>query len=253
MDGHNSGSKRRYRITISVIIPVYNEERRINRTIRSVVELQEKANESLEVIVVDGNNGSTIDCIENQEVIKLTSDKGRAAQMNKGASIATGDILLFLHADTTLPDNGFEKIRAAIASGKYVGGAFNLLTKSLNIYMKYIYYTHYLRSRLSKLPYGDQAIFIRKDYFHRLGGYQEIPLMEDVELMKRIKKNKGKICILKERVRASTRRYEEEGYLHTLLRNNKLRFLYFFGVSPEKLVKWYPDTRRGKKTKPTGQ
>jgi rSAM/selenodomain-associated transferase 2/rSAM/selenodomain-associated transferase 1 len=233
---------------ISVIIPVFREEDRINATIGALVKM--KGDHSVEIIVVDGDpNGSTIQCINHPTVITMTALKGRAIQMNKGAAKAGGDILLFLHADTTLPEKGFDKIIAVMETGKYVAGAFNYNIETRNLFLRFNYYTSYLRSKISRIVYGDQGIFIRKDYFEKIGGYPEIPIMEEVELMKKIKKNKDKIYILKERVKTSARRYEEEGIIYGWLRNHRMRILYFFGVPPERLVKHYPDTRKKKQNK----
>jgi rSAM/selenodomain-associated transferase 2/rSAM/selenodomain-associated transferase 1 len=235
-------------IKISVIIPVSREEDRINATIDSLVKME--CNHSVEIIVVDGDpSGSTIQCIKEPTVITMTAEKGRAIQMNKGAARAAGDILLFLHADTTLPEKGFDKIKAVIETGKYAAGAFNYDIDSRDLFLRFIYYTSYLRSKISRIAYGDQGIFIRKDYFEKIGGYPEIPIMEEVELMKKIKKNKDKIYILKDGVKTSTRRYEEEGIIYGWLRNHRMRVLYFLGVPPERLVKYYPDTRRKKQNK----
>jgi rSAM/selenodomain-associated transferase 2/rSAM/selenodomain-associated transferase 1 len=235
-------------IKISVIIPVFKEEDRINDTIASLLKM--KGNHSVEIIVVDGGPcGSTIQCIMEPTVILMTAEKGRAKQMNKGAAKAAGDILLFLHADTILPEKGFDKIISVMDTGKYVAGAFNYDIESRNLFLRFIYYTSYLRSKISRITYGDQGIFIRKDYFEKIGGYPEIPIMEEVELMKKIKKNKDKIYILKDGVKTSARRYEEEGIIYGWLRNHRMRILYFFGVSPGRLVKYYPDTRRKKQNK----
>lgn len=235
-------------IKISVIIPVFKEEDRINAAIDSLVKM--KGDHPVEIIVVDGApDGSTIQCIKEPTVITMTAGKGRAVQMNKGAAKAAGDILLFLHADTTLPEKGFDKIKAVMETGKYAAGAFNYDIDSRNLFLRFIYYTSYLRSKISRITYGDQGIFIGKDYFEKIGGYPEIPIMEEVELMKKIKKNKDKIFILKDGVKTSARRYEEEGIIYGWLRNHRLRILYFFGVSPQRLVKYYPDTRRKKQSK----
>ena len=228
---------------------MFQEEDRINATIRSLREI--KKNHPLEIIVVDAkSSGSTVGAIDDPAVIRLTSEKGRAWQMNKGAAAASGDILLFLHADTTLPENGFAKITEVMESGQYVAGAFNFATESKNLFLKHIYYTSYLRSKISRIPYGDQAIFIRRDYFQKIDGFPEIPIMEDVALMKKIKKNRDKIHILKDKVKTSTRRYEEEGFIYGWLRNHRVRILYFLGVPPERLLKYYPDTRRKKQIRP---
>lgn len=230
-------------IKISIIIPVFKEEDRINATIGSLVKM--KGDHSVEIIVVDGDpSGSTIQCINHPTVITMTTLKGRAIQMNKGAAKAAGDILLFLHADTTLPEKGFDKIKTVMETGKYVAGAFNYDIDSQNLFLRFIHYTSYLRSKISRIAYGGQGIFISRDYFEKIGGYPEIPIMEEAELMKKIKKNKDKIYILKDRVKTSTRRYEEEGNIYGWLRNHRMRILHFFGVTPERLVKHYPDTRR---------
>jgi len=235
-------------IKISVIIPVFKEEDRIKITIASLVKM--KGDHPVEIIVVDGDSsGSTIRCIHEPTAILMTTGKGRAIQMNKGAAKAAGDILLFLHADTILPEKAFDKIKAVMGTGKYVAGAFNYNIESRNLFLRFIYYTSYLRSKISRITYGDQGIFIRKDYFEKIGGYPEIPIMEEVELMKKIKKNKDKIYILKDGVKTSARRYEEEGIIYGWLRNHRMRILYFFGFSPERLVKYYPDTRRKKQNK----
>ncbi len=237
--------KRGIAIKISVVIPVFDEADIINTTIRSILEM--KGTEPVEIIVVDGDSsGSTIDGIIHESVIRLISPKGKAVQMNKGASKASGDILLFLHADTFLPERGFQKIKAVMESGKYVAGAFSYAVESRNLFLRHIYYTSYLRSRMSRIAYGDQGFFIRKDYFEKISGYPEIPLLEDAALMKRIKENKDKICILKDGVKTSTRRYEEEGMIYGYLRNHIIRILYHFGVSSFRLAKLYPDTRRKK-------
>ena len=233
---------------ISVIIPVFKEEDRINATIGSLVKM--KGDHSIEIIAVDGDpNGSTVQCINHPTVITMTTPKGRAMQMNKGAAKASGDILLFLHADTILPETGFDKIKAVMETGKYVAGAFNYDIDSANLFLRFIYYTSYLRSKTSRIAYGDQAIFIRRDYFEKIGGYPEIPIMEEVELMKKIKKNKDKIYILKDGVKTTASRYEEEGIIYGWLRNHRMRILYFFGVPPHRLVKYYPDTRSKKQNK----
>jgi rSAM/selenodomain-associated transferase 2 len=228
-----------------VIVPVFDEADGINGTIGALKELNKNGDGFTEIIVVDGHpEGNTVKCIEDEDVITLKSAKGRSVQMNAGAKRAKGDILLFLHADTFMPEQGFQKIKETMANGAYVGGAFNYDTTGLNWFMKHIYLTSWLRSRLTRIAYGDQAIFMRKDYFEQLGGYPEVPLMEEIELMKQIKKNKYKIHILPDKVKTSARRYDEEGHVFGWLRNHKIRFLYWLGVPLEKLTKLYPDTRR---------
>lgn len=222
----------------SVIIPVLNESKIINSTIDHIFAIDKK--NECEVIVVDGNpQKNTIKAINNKRVICLGSLKGRARQMNKGASVARGDILIFLHADTKLPENAFDKVAQAIENKKYVAGAFSLGIDSTNIILKFIAFTSNFRVHFSRVPYGDQAIFIRRDYFNEIGGYSNIPLMEDVDLMKRIKKHKKKIYIIRDRVMTSARRWKQYGIIYTNLMNHLVRTLYFLGVHPDKLVKLY--------------
>jgi rSAM/selenodomain-associated transferase 2 len=159
--------------------------------------------------------------------------------MNAGAVVARGEILIFLHADTRLPPGALKKINTVLENEKYVGGAFDLRIDSDRLFLKYIAARASLRSRLNRIPYGDQAIFIRKNYFDKIGRFKEIPLMEDVELMRRIKRRGDKIFILRDRVKTSARRWEREGVFYTTLKNQMLVNLYYLGVSPDKLAKYY--------------
>jgi rSAM/selenodomain-associated transferase 2 len=196
--------------------------------------------ESFEIIVVDGDRErDTLKAIQSNRVIKIFSEKGRAKQMNAGASIAKGEILIFLHADTELPTHALKKIESVIEKRGYTAGAFDLGIQSKKLIFKVIAFLGSLRSRLNRIPYGDQAIFLRREYFNKIGGYKEIPLMEDVELMRRIKRSGKKIWILYDRVMTSPRRWEKEGVIYCILRNWVLQGLYFLGVSPHKLVNFY--------------
>ena len=232
---------------ISVIIPVLHESTVINNLIDHITDVASDVNH--EIIIVDGDPiGDTIAAIQNGNVKKLKSDKGRAIQMNTGAKVANGDILLFLHADTRLPKNAFIKILSALNQTKYVAGAFRLGIDSSKFAYKLISYWALLRSMIVKIPYGDQAIFIRRDYFHKIGGYKAIPIMEDLELMNRIRKLRDEIRILPECIRTSARRWKKEGIVYCSLRNLLISNLYYLGIPPEKLVKFYKDNHNGKKT-----
>ncbi len=222
----------------SIIVPVLHESDKINFLIGHINSLE--CSEEVEVVVVDGSAGEdTIEAIKSEGVIKLRAEKGRGKQMNAGASIAGGEILIFLHADTELPAGAFAKIDAAMKHEKYVGGAFELRIKSEKFLYRLLARLASIRCRLTKIPYGDQAIFIRSNYFKRIGGFKEIPLMEDVELMRRIKRIGDKICILKDHVSTSARRWNEEGFFFGLLRNAILFVLYILGVSPHRLARFY--------------
>jgi rSAM/selenodomain-associated transferase 2 len=223
---------------ISVIIPVLNERAHIHKCLENL-QTQGLA-DSRQIIVVDGDaEGSTIDLVRDGEVLCLKSAPGRGRQMNAGAAVADGEILLFLHVDTVLPAGALENISGIMATQKYVAGAFDLAIDSKRLFLKYIAFRARCRSRQNRIPYGDQAIFIRRDYFERLGGFSEIPIMEDVDLMRRIKKDRQKIHILRDRVLTSPRRWEAEGPLYTTMRNQFLLSLYYLGVSPERLSRLY--------------
>jgi rSAM/selenodomain-associated transferase 2 len=222
----------------SFIIPVYREGQIINQTIHNIRGL--KGSAAVDIIVVDGNSEQdTIKEIKFPDVKKIVSARGRGKQMNAGAAQTVGDILIFLHADTHLPDNALTLIEAALAGKVFVAGAFDLGIDSGRFAFRIIEKMASWRSRLTRIPYGDQAIFIRGDYFKSLGGFQSIPIMEDVELMRRIKRNNDRIAILRERVRTLPRRWETEGIIFCTLRNWLLITLYLLGVKPETLVRFY--------------
>jgi len=223
---------------ISVIVPVLHEADSINSLIQHLYA--QDFREDYEIIVVDGDpDDETIGAIQHTEVKSIISASGRARQINAGADIATGDILLFLHADTRLPSGALQKISSVMEQERYVAGAFNLGMDSNSIALRIIARLGSLRSRLTRIPYGDQAIFIRRNYFSKLGCYRDIPLMEDVELMRRIKRSGDKIFIIPDRVTTSARRWETEGIIYCSLRNVIISNLYYMGVSPRKLVKYY--------------
>jgi rSAM/selenodomain-associated transferase 2 len=227
----------------SIIIPVLHETERINDLIGHLRQVDPEKRS--EIIVVDGApEKDTLQAIQDDKVIGISSEKGRAKQMNAGASIAKGEVLIFLHADTELPSRALKKIEAVIEKRGLMAGAFDLGIQSNQLIFKVIAFLGSLRSRLNRIPYGDQAIFLRRKYFNNVGGYKEIPLMEDVELMWRIKRMGGKVWILNDRVMTSPRRWEEEGLVFCILRNWTLQILYFLGVSPHKLVNFYKSTFR---------
>jgi rSAM/selenodomain-associated transferase 2 len=224
--------------SLSIIIPVLNEASVINRTIARLMNV--KRNGIIEIIVVDGSpDKGTIRTIESKEVIKLASPKGRGVQMNAGAVAATGDILLFLHADTILPHHSCDDIFFALKKSDAVGGAFRLGIRSRRGAFRLIEFVANIRTHISRIPYGDQAIFIRSNFFHKVGGYKEIPIMEDVELMRRIKQTGNGIIILPAQVQTSARRWEKEGVVYGTLRNWSLMTLFLLGASPETLAKFY--------------
>jgi rSAM/selenodomain-associated transferase 2 len=228
---------------LSVIIPVYREAGRINDTLEHLLGLPGQAD--TEILTVDGDlEGRTLAAIRAPAVRKIASSKGRGTQMNAGAREAAGEILFFLHADTRLPPNALNAIGQTLQSEDYVAGAFDLSIDSDRLAFRVIEKIACWRSRLTRIPYGDQAIFIRRDYFRSMGGFQDIPIMEDVDLMRRIKKKGGKIHILRYRVKTSARRWEQEGILYGTLRNWLLVSLFCAGIKPERLARFYaPNTQ----------
>ena len=222
----------------SIIVPVLHEAPGINDLIGHLREL-ELAEES-ELIVVDGSEKEdTRRAITEGKVQCITSLPGRAIQMNAGASVAAGDILIFLHADTRLPNDALRRIGRVMEDKGILGGAFDLGIDSPRWIYRSIAAIASFRSRLTRIPYGDQAIFIRRDIFLRLGGYPEIPIMEDVAFMRRIRQEGGRIHIIPRCVTTSPRRWEQEGVLHTTLRNWLLLLAYCLGAAPETLAKYY--------------
>jgi rSAM/selenodomain-associated transferase 2 len=226
----------------SIILPVLNEADVINPLLDHLEALEGCGH--CEFIVVDGSSdGDTIKAVTRQGVRCVKSPQGRASQMNAGAAIAAGEILIFLHADTRLPRQAIGLISKVMTRQTLIGGAFDLRIGSERPILKIIARIASIRSRLMRIPYGDQAIFIRRDCFNRLGGYPEIPLMEDVALMRRIKRAGERIGFIPEPVITSARRWEHEGALYTTLRNWMLLGAYTAGMAPDKLAKYYKPAR----------
>lgn len=225
---------------ISIIIPVFQEEKIICETLDTLRNLNDNA--AAEIIVADGDpHKRTIQAISGRPLVKtLAAPKGRSRQMNAGAKIAQGEILLFQHADTRLPEDALTRIRQAVKNRKIAAGAFELGIDAPNPAFRVIEWMASCRSRLTRIPYGDQAIFIRHPLFRELGGYQPLAIMEDINLMQRIKKCGSNIEIIRQKVHTSPRRWEKEGILACTLRNWLLSSAYYIGVPPEKLIKYYP-------------
>jgi rSAM/selenodomain-associated transferase 2 len=192
------------------------------------------------VIVVDGgSDDATMQVAARVSGVRLlTSPRGRARQMNAGARAAQGDTLLFLHADTWLPEGGLGAIAAALDDARVVGGRFDVRFDSPRPVLRMIAFFMNLRSRASGISTGDQAIFVRREVFETMGGYPDMPLMEDIELTRRLKR-RGRLAALPSRVTTSARKWEREGALRTMTLMWALRFLYMVGVSPARLHRWY--------------
>ena len=228
----------RKRAEISIILPVLNEASAINATITHL--RARAADEPVEIIVVDGDPaGSTVSQLRDPGVMTAVSPPGRAIQMNRGAGLASGEVLLFLHADTLLPPDALVLVKAALQDRRIGAGAFELGIDSPRPVFRLTERYVSCRTRLTRVPFGDQAIFIRRSYFESLGGFREIPIMEDVDLMKRIRRRGDRISILPAKVRTSARRWEREGILPCTFRNWTLQLAFALGVKPERLARWY--------------
>jgi rSAM/selenodomain-associated transferase 2 len=225
-------------MSLSVIVPALNEELGIGATLRRARQPGVR-----EIIVVDGGSvDGTRAVAHGLADVVLSAPRGRAAQMNAGAARAGGDILLFLHADTLVPDGFAQAIAAACGKPGVIGGRFDVALTPSSPLLRLTGELMNWRSRLSRVATGDQGIFIRRDVFARLGGYAEIPLMEDIDLSRRMKRA-GRIACLRQRVTTSARRWQTHGVLRTILLMWSLRALYFFGLPPARLRWLYDDAR----------
>ena len=226
---------------ISVIVPVYREGESINGLVGSLLgDLRQDD----EILVIDGAPGlDTLQAMRSHMPVRLASPPGRAVQMNVGAEHARGDILIFVHADTLLPDGWRDMVVQTFSDARIVAGAFDLTIESQAPWFRVIEKTANLRTRFTRVPYGDQALFFRTDYFRSLGGFPEIAIMEDVAIMTEIRRRKDRIVLLDARVRTSARRWRKEGVICGTLRNWGLRILYHLGVDPGVLVRFYRKNR----------
>ncbi|MGR9106871.1 MAG: TIGR04283 family arsenosugar biosynthesis glycosyltransferase [Gammaproteobacteria bacterium] len=222
-------------LTLSVIIPVLNESTLIASTLAN---LEIQADESVEIIVVDG--GSTdrsVELARQTSARVLVKVGGRAIQMNHGAKHARGCCLLFLHADTRLPLDGLKILQQCVAR-QCVWGRFDVRLSGRNPLFRLIESGINLRSRLTGMASGDQGIFVMRRVFEQIGGFPNIPLMEDIALSKRLKKISEPLC-LRQKATTSSRRWERHGIVRTILLMWTLRVLFFSGVKPERLARWY--------------
>ncbi len=230
-------------MTISVIIPTLNEEAVLAKTLARTSVLQAD-----ELIVVDG--GSTDHtvpiaqafCANIQNAQFIAAPRGRARQMNEGAKASRGDVLLFLHADTQLPEHARRLIDSAFSDLTVVAGRFDVHFDSSSPWSRIISAFMNRRSRLTGMSTGDQALFVRRQVFEQLGGFADIPLMEDIDFSRRLKRAGG-TAALRDTVTTSFRRWETQGPLRTIFLMWALRFLYWIGVSPHRLQHFYASIR----------
>ncbi|MGK7922434.1 MAG: TIGR04283 family arsenosugar biosynthesis glycosyltransferase [Trichodesmium sp.] len=219
---------------ISIIIPVLNEVSTIAQTISTA-----QTAKNIEIIVVDGgSNDGTIELLKSLNLKVLTGLRGRSIQMNCGAKVATGNILLFLHGDTFLPSNYDELLQEILAKPGTIAGAFELGIRGKNRNLRIVEKIVNWRSRYLQMPYGDQGIFLLAQVFEEIGGFPEIPIMEDFELIRKLRK-RGKIGIVSAPVLTSGRRWQKLGIFKTTIINQVIIIAYLLGISPKILVKLY--------------
>ena len=223
---------------ISIVIPVLNEEKTLAAAVAALQPLKPD-----ELIIVDGGSTDrTPQICAAARATVIHCSRGRGLQMNAGARQATGDILLFVHADTRLPASALDDIRTAMRDPECAGGRFDVALDGSHWMIPLIGALISLRSRLTQVATGDQAIFVRRDAFETIGGYPDIPLMEDVAFSRALKR-RGKIACLRSRVITSARRWEMAGVWQTILKMWWLKSLYLFGIPPKRLKRYYSDAR----------
>ncbi|AFY46365.1 glycosyl transferase [Nostoc sp. PCC 7524] len=219
---------------ISIIIPTLNEAENIKAAIATT-----QTSSNTEIIVVDGGSqDDTVAIAQSLGVKVISSFPSRAVQMNTGAAVASGEILLFLHADTLLPIGFDEMITTALQQPKVVAGAFALRIDGALAGLRWVETGVNWRSRWLQMPYGDQAIFITKSVFQKIGGFPELAIMEDFELIRCLKRI-GRITILPVPVITSARRWIQKGVWKTTLINQIVIIAYLLGVQPERIRQWY--------------
>lgn len=226
-------------LKVSVIVPIYNEE----STILSLKEQLYKVKDQAEIIFVDGQSTDHTLQLLGDEFVVLQSKKGRAAQMNLGAKYSTGDILFFLHCDSILPEDFLQQIKEVAKT--HLAGCFGIAFDTKSVLMKIcqIISNHRIKDR--KVMFGDQGIFIWRELFEEMGGYQELPIMEDYQFSLDLKERRVKLGIARKRIYTSDRRFPKStmGKLKIMWKMNRLRKLYRDGASIEKIHRAYKDVR----------
>lgn len=221
-------------MAISIVIPVMNESDHLAKTLTIVNTAAE-----VEVIVVDGGSGDkTVQIAQAFGAVVIQSQLGRAVQMNAGAAIATFPNLLFLHADTCLPMDYDWLICETLAQPGVVAGAFNLAIAGSRSGLRLVEWGVKWRSHWLHMPYGDQGLFLKAEVFHSLGGFPNMPIMEDFVLMRRLNKL-GKVAIANASVSTSDRRWQTLGIFKTTLVNQLIILGYFIGIPTTTLAQWY--------------
>jgi rSAM/selenodomain-associated transferase 2 len=221
---------------LSIIVPMLNEAQQLPALFAHLLSF---GRTDSEIIFVDGGSHDGSEAlVEAEGLVLVKASRGRANQMNAGAACATGDILLFLHADTTLPQLAHYYITRALSDGAHCWGRFDVHIGGQSPALCVVAWMMNVRSRLTGIATGDQAIFVRRDAFDRVQGFPSQPLMEDIELSKRLKRLSRPACIA-DRVMTSGRRWEKYGVWRTILLMWRLRWEYWLGADPVHLERLY--------------
>lgn len=218
------------------MIPVLNEESTLAENLPRLLEGAD------EVIVSDGGSGDgTVEVAGALGARVVGGPPGRGRQLNRGAASTTADVLVFLHADSRLPVGALEQVRQAVVDGAS-GGGFYVEWRSERPILRFGGRLTNLRTRLTRCPLGDQGQFCRRDVFEALGGFEDWPILEDLDFARQLKRT-GRVALLEPPVVISVRRYQNHGITRTIVTNWLIWLLYFLGVSPERLVRLYKDVR----------
>jgi rSAM/selenodomain-associated transferase 2 len=221
-------------LSVSVIVPTLNEEEEIGSFLAHVCGLES----DLQVIVADGGSSDGTVEIAAALVRVISAPRGRGAQMNAGAREASGDVLWFLHADTRPHPGSLQAMRGVLENPEVVGGAFEYNLDHPSRFFRITENVSNRKNQACRLFFGDMGIFVWRTVFERMGGFRDFPLMEDMDLCKRLKEQ-GSIEIIPLRINTSVRRWLDEGILKNLVRNWALQLLWKLGVSPHTLARWY--------------
>jgi rSAM/selenodomain-associated transferase 2 len=223
-------------ISVAVVVPTLNEQEALRQN------LPDLAQDADEIIVSDGGStDSTLITAEQFGAKVVTGAHGRGPQLNRGALAVESEVILFLHADTRLPERGIERVRQAVIRGKD-GGGFLAVFDDRRPLLRLGSTLVNVRTRLSRLPLGDQAQFVTRQAFQDLGGFRDWPILEDLDFMRRLKKY-GSTTVIRQPVTTSARRYVQNGIFKTIATNWWIWVLYLLGVAPDKLARLYREVR----------
>ncbi len=223
---------------ISIVVPIINEEEVLSRDFSGFAELSRAS----ELVFVDGGSSDKSVALASKCGTVFVSEKGRAQQMNTGARKARHDILLFLHADNAIVPKAIESIEKEIREGQTLGGCLTQRIDKQGFIFRLIEWQGNNRARRTKIFYGDQGIFVRKDVFAQLGGFPDVPVFEDVLFTQKLK-GQGKTAVLPDKIMVSPRRWEKCGILRTMLLFNTFLMMFKLGYPLEKIQKGYEDIR----------